>query len=61
MRGSDCVSANRTRVGSLYVMYREKERERERYPNMLEDEVHLRGGWDAYSTCFLFNFPTSIA
>lgn len=36
------------------------ERERERYTHMLENEGHLRGGWDVYSTCFLFNFPAYI-
>lgn len=36
------------------------ERERERYTHMLENEGHLRGGWDVYSICFLFNFPAYI-
>lgn len=36
------------------------EREREIYTHMLENEGHLRGGWDVYSICFLFNFPAYI-
>lgn len=36
------------------------EREIYIYTHMLENEGHLRGGWDAYSTCFVFNFPAYI-